>query len=93
MPDLGRAFLAAVARNPAACAIVDGDRRIAYAAWLERIGRAVAGLDALGLRSGDRLVTALRNRLEAATLHWACQLAGVAITPSTGGPPARSSAT
>ena len=81
MPDLGRAFLAAVARNPAACAIVDGDRRLAYAAWLERIGRAAAGLDALGLHSGDRLVTVLRNRLEAATLHWACQFAGVVITP------------
>ena len=81
MPDLGRAFLAAVARDPAACAIVDGDRRLAYAAWLERIGRAAAGLDALGLHSGDRLVTVLRNRLEAATLHWACQFAGVVITP------------
>ncbi len=81
MPDLGRAFVAAVARNPAACAIVDGGRRLAYAAWLDRIDRAAAGLDALGLRPGDRLVTALRNRLEAATLHWACQFAGVVITP------------
>ena len=80
MPDLGRAFLAAAARTPAACAIVDGDRRLTYAAWLERIHTAVAGLDALGLRRGDHLVTALRNRLEAATLHWA-QFAGVVITP------------
>ena len=81
MPDLGRAFLAAVARDPAACAIVDGDRRLTYADWLHRVGRAAAGLDGLGLRSGDRLVTVLRNRLEAATLHWACQFAGVVITP------------
>ena len=81
MPDLGRAFLAAAARTPAACAIVDGDRRLTYSAWLERIRGAVAGLDALGLRPGDHLVTVLRNRLEAATLHWACQFAGIVITP------------
>ena len=81
MSSLGRAFLAAAARDPAACAIVDGDRRLTYAGWLHRIGRVVAGLDALGLRPGDHLVTVLRNRLEAATLHWACQFAGVVITP------------
>ena len=81
MPDLGRAFLAAAARTPSACAIVDGRRRLTYAGWLDRILRAVAGLDALGLRPGDHLVTALRNRIEAATLHWACQLAGVVVTP------------
>ena len=81
MPDLGRAFLAAAARDPAACAIVDGDRRLTYADWLERIRGAVAGLDGLGLRPGDHLVTVLRNRLETATLHWACQFAGVVITP------------
>ena len=81
MPDLGRAFLAAVARSPRACAIVDGPRRLTYAEWAVRIGNAAAGLDALGLGPGDHLVTVLRNRLEAATLHWACQLAGVAVTP------------
>jgi len=62
MPDLGRAFLAAVARNPTACAIVDGDVRLTCSAWLERIRGAVAGLDALGLRRGDYMVTGLRNR-------------------------------
>ena len=81
MPDLGRAFLAAVARRPAACAIVEGERRLTYADWLDRIRGAVAGLDGLGLRPGDHLVTVLSNRLEAATLHWACQFAGVVITP------------
>ena len=81
MPDLGRAFLAAAARSPGTCAIVDGDRRLTYADWLERVRRAVAGLDTLGLEPGDHLVTVLRNRLEAATLHWACQFAGVVITP------------
>ena len=35
----------------------------------------------LGLEPGDHLVTVLPNRWEAATLHWACQIAGIIITP------------
>ena len=31
--------------------------------------------------AGDHLVTALQNRWEAATLHWACQFAGIVVTP------------
>jgi 2-furoate---CoA ligase len=30
---------------------------------------------------GDHLVTVLQNRVEAALLHWACQFAGIVITP------------
>ena len=37
--------------------------------------------DGLGLRPGDHLVTALQNHWEAATIHWACQFAGIIITP------------
>ena len=81
MLDLGRTFLAAAARNPGACAVVDGSRRLTYTEWADRIRITAAGLDALGLAPGDHLVTALRNRLEAATLHWACQLTGIVITP------------
>ncbi len=39
------------------------------------------GLERLGLKPGDHLVTVLQNRHEAATLHWACQFAGIVITP------------
>ena len=41
----------------------------------------VAAFDELGLKPGDHLVTVLQNRWEAATLHWACQFAGIVITP------------
>src|SRR5580704_12299882 len=81
MLDLGLSFLASVARDPNALAIVDGDTRLTYAQWYRRISALVAGFDALGLRAGDHLVTALQNRWEAATLHWACQFAGIIITP------------
>jgi 2-furoate---CoA ligase len=81
MLDLGLSFLASVARDPNALAIVDGDVRLTYAQWYRRISALVAGFDALGLKAGDHLVTALQNRWEAASLHWACQFAGIIITP------------
>src|SRR5262245_40816012 len=79
--DLGLTFLAAVARDPDALAIVDYPLRLTYAQWYERISAVAAGLGELGLAPGDHLVTLLQNRWEAATLHWACQFTGVVITP------------
>ena len=81
MLDLGTSFLASVARDPEALAIVDGDLRLTYRAWYRTISALVAGFDALGLAPGDHLVTLLQNRWEAATIHWACQFAGIIITP------------
>ena len=81
MLDLGLSFLGSVARDPDALAIVDGELRLTYAQWYRRISALVAGFDAIGLKAGDHLVTVLQNRWEAATLHWACQFAGVIITP------------
>jgi 2-furoate---CoA ligase len=81
MLDLGTSFLASVERDPTALAIVDGDVRLTYADWFKTISSVVAAFDDLPLKSGDRLVTVLQNRWEAATLHWACQLAGVIMVP------------
>ncbi|HEV3158355.1 MAG TPA: AMP-binding protein, partial [Xanthobacteraceae bacterium] len=81
MLDLGLSFLGSVARDPNALAIVDGDVRLTYAQWYRRVSALVAGLDSLGLKAGDHIVTVLQNRWEAATLHWACQFTGVIITP------------
>ena len=47
MLDLGSSFLASVARDPGALAIVDGDVRLTYGAWYEKISALVAGFDAL----------------------------------------------
>ena len=81
MLDLGRSLIAVVEREPDAVAIVDGDLRLSYAEWLERILRVLSGLQRLGLRRGDRIVVVLQNRWEMATLHWACQLGAIVITP------------
>lgn len=81
MFDLGTSFIASVARDPHAVALVDEDIRLTYATWMRKISSVVAALDDLGLKPGDHLVTMLQNRWEAATLHWACQFAGLIITP------------
>ena len=81
MLDLGTSFIASVARDPDAIAIVDADQRLTYAQWYKRISSVVAAFDDLGLRPGDHVVTVLQNRYEAATIHWACQFAGIVITP------------
>jgi len=81
MLDLGTSFLASVARDPEALAIVDGRLRLSYRAWYGKVSALVAGFDRLGLKRGDHLVTMLQNRWEAATIHWACQFAGIILTP------------
>ena len=81
MLDLGTSFLASVARDPEALAIVDGTVRLTYSAWYKKISALGAAFDALGLEAGDHLVSVLQNRWEAATIHWACQFAGIIVTP------------
>src|SRR6266849_1668641 len=81
MLDLGTSFRASVARDPDSVAIIDGEMRLTYAEWLKTISSLVAGLDALGLKPGDHLVSILQNHWEAATLHWACQFTGLILTP------------
>lgn len=81
MLDLGTSFLASVERKPGALALVDGPVRLTYAQAYERISAIVDGFDDLGLIPGDHLVTVLQNRVEAALIHWACQFAGIVITP------------
>jgi 2-furoate---CoA ligase len=81
MLDLGTSFVASVARDPNALAIVDEGVRLTYAQWYARISSLVASFDRIGLKPGDHLVTILQNCEAAATLHWACQLAGIVVTP------------
>jgi 2-furoate---CoA ligase len=79
--DLGTSFVASVDRDPKALAIVDGELRLTYRQWYTKISALVAAFDQIGLQPGDHLITVLQNRWEAATIHWACQFAGIIITP------------
>ncbi|PKP81109.1 MAG: 4-chlorobenzoate--CoA ligase, partial [Alphaproteobacteria bacterium HGW-Alphaproteobacteria-2] len=81
MLDLGRSFLASVARDPGATALVDGDARWTFADWFARVSAVADAVSRFGLRQGDRLITALQNSAAAATAHWACQMAGIVIVP------------
>src|SRR6202051_4895725 len=81
MLDLGTSFVASVARDPNALAIVDDGIRLTYAQWYRRISSLVTAFDRIGLKPCDHVVTVLQNNEAAATLHWACQLAGIVITP------------
>ena len=81
MLDLGTSFVASVARDPQALAVIDDNLRLTYAQWYRRISSLVASFDRIGLKPGDHIVTVLQNCEPAATLHWACQLAGIVITP------------
>ncbi|NRB56229.1 4-chlorobenzoate--CoA ligase [Salinicola sp. MH3R3-1] len=81
MFDLGRSFLATVERRPRSIAITDGEFRRSYAEWLEDIQSVARGLEALGLGRGDHLIVVMQNRWQMATLHWACQFAGIIVTP------------
>ena len=81
MFDLGRTFLQSTERSPNAEAIVEGELRLTYAQSLLRIAAVAQGLKAAGAGQEDRLLVVLRNRWEMATLHWACQFAGIIVTP------------
>ncbi len=81
MLDLGRTFLQSVDRAPGTTALVDGALRLSWSEWARAVGGVQRGLAALGLRRGDHVLGVLQNRHEAATLHWACQFAGLVMTP------------
>ncbi|HEX8544493.1 MAG TPA: AMP-binding protein [Pseudomonas sp.] len=81
MFDLGRSFLAAVERRPDAVAVSDAALKKTYQQWFIDIQRAAHGLERLGLKRDDRMLVAMQNRWQMATLHWACQFAGIVVTP------------
>jgi 2-furoate---CoA ligase len=70
----------AVRRRPEAEAVVDGPVRLTYAELDARAAGVARGLAALGVGRRDRVLVALRNRVEHVLAYWACQrLAAVAV--------------
>ncbi|HKB23682.1 MAG TPA: AMP-binding protein, partial [Methylomirabilota bacterium] len=66
----------AALRRPGAEAVVDGDQRLTYAALAERCAAVARGLARLGVGKGDRVLIALKNRLEHVVVYWALQTLG-----------------
>lgn len=81
MFDLGRSFLASVERRPQAIAVADGTLHKSYETWYHDIQSVARALEGFGLSKGDRLLVVMQNRWQMATLHWACQFAGIIVTP------------
>ena len=71
----------AALRWPGAEAVVDGDRRLTYADLHARARSLAAAFRDLGVGRGDRVLIALRNRLEHVLVYWALQTMGGVPTP------------
>ncbi len=78
---LGTLFARAVERDPHALAVVDGPARMTYGDWDRQIRALAGGLASLGIRPGGAVVLALSNRVEMASLFWACQALGARFVP------------
>jgi O-succinylbenzoic acid--CoA ligase len=74
-------FAAAVARAPAAEAVVCGDVRLSYADTDAAAARLAAGFAAQGLQRGDRVVMFIDNRPEFITVLLALQRLGAITVP------------
>jgi 2-furoate---CoA ligase len=77
---LGDLLARAALRRPDAEAVVDGRRRLTYGELDASAVAAARGFARLGVARGDRVMLALRNRLEHVVAYWALQkLGGVAV--------------
>ena len=62
--------------------MVDGARRLTYADLASQAAALGRGLAGLGVAKGDRVLIALRNRLEHVLAYWALQLIGGVPAPA-----------
>jgi len=71
----------AAVRWPDRVAVVDGERRIAYAELRERVARLANALAGLGLRPGDRVLDIQKNSHTYVESDLACAVAGLVRVP------------
>jgi 2-furoate---CoA ligase len=79
--SLARLLELAARRWPQAEAVVDGDRRLTYAQLQGQALALGAAFHRLGVAPGDRVLIALRNRLEHVLAYWALQTMAAVPTP------------
>ena len=78
---LGRLLERAALRRPSADAVVDGAAHASYSELWLRTGAVAHGLGRLGIGKGDRVLIALKNRIEHVTGYWALQRLGAVPVP------------
>jgi 2-furoate---CoA ligase len=78
---LARLLELAALRHPGAPAVVDGARRLTYGELQARARTLGVAFQELGVLKGDRVLIALRNRLEHVLAYWALQGIGGVPTP------------
>lgn len=61
--------------------LVEGETRICYSAFCQRVRRLARGLRAAGLQPGDRVATLLWNRMPHLEAYFAVPLAGAIVHP------------
>ena len=71
----------AAQRRPEATAVVDGARRLTYAELAFQAAALGRGLADMGVGRGDRVLIALKNRLEHVLAYWALQTIGGVAAP------------
>ena len=78
---LGGLLERAALRRPDADAVVDGAARLTYADLARRATTLGRGFQHLGVGAADRVLIALRNRVEHVLAYWALQTIGGVPTP------------
>src|SRR5688572_3177730 len=68
-------------RRPHSRAVTDGGRKLTYGELLTLASAVGGGFRKLGVRHGDRVLIAVKNRLEHVVCHWALQRIGAVPTP------------
>jgi long-chain acyl-CoA synthetase len=81
MPSIAAQVADVVRRHPQRVAIVGDDRRIRYDEFWAEARHFAQGLQASGLRRGERVAILLPNRIEAAVACYGCWLAGGIAAP------------
>jgi 2-furoate---CoA ligase len=79
--NLALSLLYAAERTPDAEALVGERGRLTYVELRERAARIAAGLEARGVRRGDRVACVLRNEVETVELYWGVQWLGAVLVP------------
>ena len=79
--DANAMWREAARRRPDAEAIVCGERRLTWRQFEDQVLRAAAGLQALGVRAGDRVALLLGNDIEFVLASFAILAAGGVIVP------------